>query len=153
MMRSDASLPFSSYIKTLGQLVKACQYLQEMLEKDRLHFDKRAIRSIEESNEKKLANLDKMNKLVNELKNEYPEHFSKILEQDQQSVTAEMRTELNSMISNLKKEIGSCAKLMSVNGQIISSNLQQIKEIWDKVASFKASYNDTYDHTGRITRK
>lgn len=135
---------------TLKQMVRCCQDIQALLEADKDHFIQNHLTLIEESNKKKSELIVKLDVLANELNGRHPDGLMKRIGQNKTDLTSAGHDELASVVEELKAEVNKCYKYISINSNIVFTNLQQLKEMWDKIVVCKPG--DVYDHTGSTVR-
>ncbi len=134
----------SSLQPLLKEMLQCCQDIQEILKNDKDYFIKNDLASIEKSNIKKKELLEKLNFLSVNMnsRDQSKDLFERVASAAQQEVT--------SLAEKLKIEIAACYKSIIINSTIVFSNLQQLKEIWDKLASYNSNNNCVYDGKGGI---
>lgn len=130
----------NSLFLTLKQMVRRCQEMGQLLEDDKNHFTQNQFKLIQESNKKKADLITQLGVLANELNTHHPDGFAKKVEHQ----------EVHSVIEELKSEITKCYKQISLNSSIVFINLQQLKQIWDKLLESKPS--ELYNRSGNGVR-
>lgn len=124
----------SSLMHLLKDMSIRCQDIRELLSLDKLYFSNNNLNGLEESNIKKVDAINQLSILAQELKSNV----------DIDKLTS---PELQNSVANLKSEIAACYDLIVTNNDIVFTNMQQLKEIWDRVVQ-QTSTDTVYDHTG-----
>lgn len=119
-------------VDSLKEMIQHCKNIQILLETDRNHFSNNDLKSLEESNVKKAELINQLNQLVTQV--------------DTHEIKS--KTDIDSIINQLKTEVNQCYKLLAVNNNIVFTNMQQLKEIWDKLAVQQRTAESIYDHNG-----
>jgi len=137
----------SALLTSLKEMLHCCKEIQLLLHKDKDCFSHHQLNLIDLSNQKKVELLNKLNILVNDLhtNEKASDLWSKIAKNHQEFIPVE-DVELQQLMQELKSEILTCYKYIGVNSHIVFTNLQQLKEIWDKLLACKS--NDIYDNKG-----
>jgi hypothetical protein len=128
-------------------VIQYCQNIQVLLEKDKTHFGDNNLKLLAESNQDKSLVLDKLSVTVSELQNHLQRHH-----QGESFNTLEKIPAYSEIIKKLKSELNKCYQSLTVNNHIVFANLNQLKDIWDKLLSSKIEANGMYDHTGSINK-
>lgn len=120
---------------SLQQMLECCRKMQELLKNDVELFGSNNLALIEESNTIKAELLSKLNSLAAGTKIN----------------TDNIADESSSLLAELRSEVMTCYKYITTNSNIVFYQMQQIKEIWDKLATRK-SENYTYDQNGNTVK-
>lgn len=136
----------NSLFLSLKQMVRCCQEMHQLMENDRSNFERNRLDLIDESNQQKNILISKLSVLVEELNSRYPDGLIKNYIQNANNLTSAAQHEILNVIDELKSEITKCYKYITINSNIVFFNLQQIKEIWDKLLACKPTV--VYDRAG-----
>jgi hypothetical protein len=126
----------------LNDLYTYCAEIHTLLNNDVEYFKKNSFDLIDKSNQSKIVVMEKLAALANQISTAYPEGLT---HQVKQSAAPD---ELTNMIDRLNREVEECSNFITNNSQIVFSNLQMLKEIWDKLAA--SNQNNLYDQSGNI---
>ena len=144
----------NSILSSFKEMIKCCQEIQTLLSNDLSHFSKNEYVSIEENNKKKFDLLNKLNSLAVEINTRHadgsPANFLEKLAQDPNYSTPTAQHEINHILQELKSEIEKCYKHVMTNSDVVFSNIQQLKYIWDQLLS--KSDNHVYDRIGNVAK-
>jgi hypothetical protein len=116
-----------------------CKEIRALLEKDKNYFHENNFASLNESNTKKID-------IINQL-NEMAAYLSR------QKLLIENVTPLNPLVADIKAEIAHCYNHIMINTSVVFANMQQLKEICDKLTSCKQGLETVYDKTGNTVVK
>ena len=134
-------------LASLRQMLDCCKEIQNLLQHDKEYFTENQLDKVNESNQKKAALLDKLNLLAVEVNSK--KQLTTLFNDAAQEVN-QPQSELRTLVSELKEEISNCYKYVVVNSGIVFANLQQLKNIWDKMLACKSSDTCVYDNKGSI---
>ena len=127
----------SSQTVMIKEMISRCQEIRELLVNDQQHFGKNDLDALEASNKKKGEMLDYLNYLARD--------FNQV-----NDINGMSTPELQNLIENLKTEIATCYESIVINNQVVYANMQQIKEVWDKLLTRKES--DVYEKNGVLEK-
>lgn len=133
----------NSKLANLKQMLLCCQEIRELLQADKDSFVQNDFAVLDQSNRQKTEILGHLSRLTNEV-NMYVHERANVTEEDPE------QAECNTVLDALKTEISACYKHIVINSQIVAFNLQQIKDIWDKLAASQAAAHCVYDDKGSI---
>jgi hypothetical protein len=128
-------------------VIKYCQNIQALLEKDKTHFGDNNLKLLAESNKDKSLILEKLSVVVSELQSHLQQYH-----RGESFNTLERIPAYSDMIKKLKLELNKCYQSLTVNNHIVFANLNQLKDIWDKLLSSQKETDGVYDHTGSINK-
>ncbi|MEO8400443.1 MAG: hypothetical protein ABI597_01435 [Gammaproteobacteria bacterium] len=135
-------------LSSLTQILKHCQSIRDLLQDDQKHFSTNKLNSLETNNLKKAELLNKLNNLLNDMQ-VYSATYG---QQSTANSAATLQASSQKIMAELKAEIAVCYKYIVTNSHVIVANLQQLKEIWDKLSAFKSGSDCVYDKNGSITK-
>lgn len=121
---------------SLKKMIDYCHEINDLLRLDITYFSEDNLTSIENNNKKKSELLNELNALALSLHN----------------CNLESRPELVDSLSQLKVEITHCFRSMVINNNIVNANLNQLKEIWDKLLAHKEASSNLYDKHGSTSK-
>jgi hypothetical protein len=130
-------------LSSLNEMYNYCQEIHTLLKSDVDYFNKNSFELIAESNKKKTDIMTKLAVLTSHLSMTYPDGLKQQIEKS----TAQ--DEMTATIDRLNAEVKECNNFITTNSQIVFSNLQTLKDIWDGLAAAKKQ-NNVYDQTGSI---
>ena len=114
---------------------------KQQLKKDKKNFSKNDLPAIEESNRRKSEVLQLLNTLAESISQP---------DQSASELGSESQQELNDLAKELKSEIAACYKYIATNSTVVFANLQQLKELRDKLSSNCSVAQGVYDDKGSI---
>ena len=121
---------------SLKELLTRCQNIKKLLHDDQSLFSANKLDLLDASNAKKLDLLHQVQELTNHI--QAKQHSSS------------SSTDAKNLLAQLKTEIMECYQYIMTNSQVVFGNLQQLKDILDKLSAFKASAEGIYDGKGSI---
>lgn len=146
-----------SLATALKQMVLYCRELQGLLDADKTHFSSNAIKDVNESNQKKVLLIEKLNVLVSETySHASPEHQSsgilELIEKTAENFAPAEKREIHSMLDEFKTEIANSYQHILVNSKIIFAGTQQLRLIWDKLQACRSEVESVYDNKGHTAK-
>lgn len=138
-----------SPLSSLEKMLDFFQGLRQLLEDDKLFFSQNNIAGIEESNKKKSILLEELAQLVNEF-NETSfanknDTLIETLSKNSKNLQPGVRNSIHELAQKLEAEMVECYESLAVNNKIVFSNIQKLKEFWEKLSSFKLDGECVYD--------
>lgn len=128
-------------IKSLRHMTTQCEQVKALLANDREYFVKNDIVSLEQSNAKKIECLDHLRDLMDVAsKNK----LDAILQDE--SVNPVTQTKLKELIAELKVQITDCYQFITLNTQLVFSNIKNMKTMLDRLS--KSKHATLYDRMG-----
>lgn len=137
MVTEDLSTQFSVLAQEMLQL---CQAMQALLEQDATYFVHNQLPDIEASNQKKLHLIEQLNNLLKQLQMHYP-----------QSMLQENVLLPSSVAAALKAEVNKCYKHITLNSELIFTNLNLLKEVWDGLLAAR-NESHVYERAGQVNK-
>ena len=137
-------------ISTLKEMLNCCQKIHGLLKNDGHLFTNDQFESINNSNKMKIEWITKLSNLVSELTTAHPQGFMEQVKQskDNSSETSELRL----LANQLNNEVMHCYQYIRINSSVLSTNLQMLKNVWDKLIMLK-SEDKLYDVSGHIVER
>ncbi|MDR3476572.1 MAG: flagellar export chaperone FlgN [Gammaproteobacteria bacterium] len=140
----------STIVSALAQMTEYCQHMQKLLKNDQERFEKNDLTTIAESNKQKAILVEKMNGLINQFEMAKTEPSTNHLLSDIERLAS--NPQLQKTVLAFKTELGNCYQAVLTNNNIVSSNLQHLKNIWDKLIACHSDQTNVYDRTGNTTK-
>lgn len=140
-----------AYRSSIQEMLQCCRDIQLLLTEDKNIFSQQNLPSLEKSNQQKMELLTKIGALAEYIKMQHLQNIAVDATSGKEILPASsMSTEIQTLLSDLKAEIALCYKSIMTNSTIVFTNLQQLKEVWDKLLSYNASSDCLYDDKGII---
>lgn len=117
---------------SLMEMVRYCREIRILLDNDITSFSTDNLEALEVNNKKKSDVIERLNSMAKAL------HKNDV----------ENDAELSGIVNELKMEVKDCFKSIVMNNNIVNANMNQLREIWDKVLSHKQSTEGLYDNAG-----
>jgi hypothetical protein len=137
----------------LVKMTEYCQQMQTLLKNDQEQFGKNDLSTITESNKQKTVLINQMNTLIHKLETAKAQHPTNHLLSDiETSENHPSNQQLKTTISAFKQELSTCYQAVLTNNNIVSSNLQHLKNIWDKLIAAGSDQANVYDRSGNTTK-
>lgn len=138
-------------LSSVRQMLDCCREIQNLLQHDKEYFTENQLDKVNESNQRKAELLDKLNLLAVEVnsKKQLTSLFNDTLQDVNQPLSG-TQSELRTLVGELREEISNCYKYVVINSGIVFANLQQLKNIWDRMLACKTDDTCVYDNKGSI---
>lgn len=147
----------NSFISSLKDILNCFQDLRQLLDEDKNFIDKKNADHIEESNKKKSAVLENLAYLLNEFKSGLAPHesnnFLEVIEANTKDFHPDLKNEAQAIAKNLESEMLLCFESLAINNKIVFSNLQRLKDFWDKLSAIQLQRECVYDAKANTTIK
>lgn len=147
----SASTSMDSVIDAFKKIANHCHSMHDLLLKDKEHIIKNNIQLLEENNQRKAEVIEQINSLVTHISRNHPEGIWNSLQRNT-SPESQKTEELQIIMEDLSAWINECYQHINVNSNIVYSNLDKLKTVWDQILSFQSKNNCTYDQTGQIVK-
>lgn len=144
----------ASLLSSIKQMILYCRDIQVLLDSDTVHFSKDAIKDITDSNEKKAMLIEKLTYLVNEINSiptpqfSHTNHFLEKIDKIAEHFDGVSRKAVEQAVTELKAEVAKAYQSLVTNSTIVSTNMVQIKTVWDKLLAFRSEIEYVYDQNG-----
>lgn len=138
---------YTGLILALKGMIGCCEEMYALLEQDVVLFKSEKFTDIDLSNKKKGDVLLKLSIFINEINQLYPSGLSKTLN-DQLKDLPEGH-EVKQLFHTLQQCIMDCNQYINSNSSVVLTNLNMLREIWEKLVAIK-SQNNVYDKSGNI---
>ncbi len=129
----------SAFLSAIKEMLRCCKEIQLLLRNDKDYFSKNQLTHVDNSNQKKAELLHQLNSLTTQLSSDH----------QSASMWNKLQQTQQDLLQELKTEILACYQYLMVNSGIVFANLQQLKDIWDKLLACKPK-EPIYDRNGVI---
>lgn len=137
-MSDDAKLALA-----LKEIIEYCRTLHHSLKDDVDYFTHDNFAALEVSNKKKSQLIVQLSSVIYELSKIYPSGLKEAITQLPSS------HEIKQLLVQLNDEVVQCNHYIASNSGVVLTNLNMLKEIWDKLMALK-SENRIYDKSGNV---
>lgn len=130
-------------LSALIEMTEHCQQMQTLLAQDKNQFGKNDLSKMTASNQEKTILIEKINALLHKIGLSQSKHID--------SADSDNKTlfQMQNRLAELKSEITKCYQSVIVNNNIVHANLQNLKDIWDRLTANQSDKVCVYDHPGR----
>ncbi|VVC77085.1 hypothetical protein AQUSIP_24120 [Aquicella siphonis] len=144
----------ASLLSSLKQMILYCRDIQLLLDSDVAHFSNNAVQDIAISNDRKALLIEKLTHLVNEINSISAPQFANThtflekIEKHAERLDSAARKAVEQATTELKAEIAKAYQSIATNSTIVSTNMLQVKLVWDKLLAFRSEIEYVYDQNG-----
>ena len=133
---------------SLKQMLELCQRIQTLLRDDRERFRKNDLPAIEESNKVKTELIGHLTAMINDSNDEIARYSTRLALDDH--LLDKNEVELKYVIKELKAEASKCYEQIFVNSEVVFSNMQLLKNIWEEIIANRDDDSSVYDSGAEI---
>lgn len=124
-----------SFLVNIKEMVNCCREIQLLLRKDKDFFSQNQIGLVDDSNQKKAELLNRLNNLTTEISSS----------SQATALWSKLKASQQNLLEELRTEVLACYQYLTINSGIVFANLNQLKNIWDKLVALQpktSTYND-----------
>ena len=141
---------------SLKKMVAQCQEMQKLLDHDIQSFSKNDLTTVAESNKRKTAIIGQLNAVMQEInfiRMKYDaSSVNDIIEKVTLRTDTKLREQMQGTLQTLKNELSKAYKSLLTNSNIVFTNMQQLKDIWDQLLLCSNEMSCVYDQSGNTKR-
>ncbi len=134
-------------LQQIAHISQTCGAIQALLEADQTHFSNNKMDALGESNKEKTQLLDNLSIAVSELRTHLQTRYP-----GQTLDTIDNSPAFMEKVATLKMELQDCYQALAINNHIVYANLNQLKNIWDKILASQKSTDCIYDQAGILSK-
>jgi hypothetical protein len=134
---------------SLKKMLSHCQELHRLLVEDQHYFINKDMDGLEQSNKRKTDLLEDLAQLTNHVNELNTKHSAT----PSLNVIDDESNEIKNLRSELENEMVKCYEHLAVNNKIVITNIQRIKEFWNKLTSLSTEAAFVYDQKANTHSK